>query len=121
MYTIDLFKIYLFTYLCCLFSRTFLENLVPTYPVTHFESSFKPINGWNWETSVINLELGIKIYSIYLISKIPKSTVTSALIHIVLLESSLLATSNSSSFVLHGLISLSMYLILKSLNEQEYV
>jgi hypothetical protein len=121
MYTIELFKIYLFTYLCCLFIRVFLENLVPTYPVAHFESSFKPINGFNWETSVINLELVIKLYSIYLIAKIPNSTVTNVLIHIGLLESTLLATSNSSSFVLHGLISLAVYLILKSLNEQNLI
>lgn len=121
MYTIDLFKIYLFTYLSCLFYRTFLENLVPTYPVAHFESSFKPIRGFNWETSVINLELGIKLYSIYLIARIPKSTVTNVLVHIGLLESSLLATTASSSFVLHGLISLAVYLILKSLNEQNYI
>ncbi len=121
MYTIELFKIYLFTYLGCLFSRTFLQNLVPTYPVPHFESSFKPIKGFNWETSVINLELGIKLYSIYLIARIPKSTVASVILYIGLLESTLLATTASSSFVLHGLISISVYLILKSLNEQNYI
>ena len=96
-------------------------NFNKRFSVAHFESSFKPIRGYNWETSLLNLELVIKLYSIYLISKIPDSTVLNILIHIVLLESSLLATSNSSSFVLHGLISLAMYLILKSLNEQEYV
>jgi len=118
MYTIELFKIYLFTYLSCLFYRVFIQNLAPTYPVSHFVSSFKPIKGWNWETSVLNLELVIKLFSIHLISKIPKSTVTNVIIHIGLLESTLLATNNSSSFVLHGLISLSVFLILKSINEQ---
>jgi len=121
MYTIELFKIYLFTYLSCLFLRTFLENIIPVYPVPHFVSSFKPIKGYSWETSVINLELGIKLYSIYLIAKIRKSTVTSVFIHIMLLEGTLLATTASSSFVLHGLVSLSIYLILKSLNEQNYI
>jgi hypothetical protein len=120
MYTIELFKIYLFTYLSCLFCRVFLQNLVPTYPVSHFQSSFKPINGWNWETSILNLELVIKLYSIYLIAKLPKSNVPNVILHIVLLESTLLVTSNSSSFVLHGLISLSIFLILKSLNENRF-
>jgi len=117
MYTIELFKIYLFTYLSCLFCRVFLEKITPSYSVSHFESSFKPINGWNWETSVLNLELVIKLYSIYLISKIPESTVQNVVLHIILLEGTLLATSNSSSFVLHGIISLSVYLIFKSINK----
>lgn len=115
MYSIDLFKIYLFTYLNCIACRVFLQNLVPGYKVQHFAKSFQPINGWDWESSVLNLELVIKLYSIKLIAQIPNSTIYNMLFHILLLESSLLVTFGSSSFVLHGLVSVGTYMTLKNL------
>lgn len=115
MYNIDLLKIYLFTYLNCLACRVFLQNLVPGYKVPHFAKSFQPINGWDWETSIINLELIIKLYSIKLIAQMPNSTIYNVLFHILLLEGSLLVSFGSSSFVLHGLVSAATYMLIKNL------
>ena len=70
MYSIELFKIYLFVYLCCVGYRAFLNNLVPGYPVPRFSTSFKPINGWTWETSMLTPEILIKLYGIKLISQL---------------------------------------------------
>ena len=115
MYTIELFKIYLFTYLNCVGFRAFLQNLVPEYKVPHFSSSFQPINGWNWESSGLTPEILIKLYSIKLIARLPKSSIFDVLIHIIFLESSLLISSGNSSFILNGMISIISFYIFKSL------
>ena len=115
MYNFDLFKIYLFTYLNCLACRVFIQNLIPGYKVPHFSQSFQPINGWDWETSILNLELIIKLYSIKLISQIPGVSIYNVLLHILLLESTLLVSFGNSSFVLHGLISIVTFMLLKNL------
>lgn len=115
MYTIKLFKIYLYIYLCCIGYRAFLKNLVPGYPVPRFSTSFKPINGWDWETSMLTPEILIKLYGIKLISQLDKITWGDALGYILLLETSLLVTTKSSSFVFDGLVSITAFGLLECL------
>jgi len=115
MYSIELFKIYLYIYLCCVSYRAFLKNLVPGYPVPRFSTSFKPINGWAWETSTLTPEILIKLYGIKLISQLKKTSWADALTYIYLLELSLLFTTGSSSFVFDGLVSMVLFCILKCL------
>jgi hypothetical protein len=115
MYSIELFKIYLFIYLCCVCYRAFLQKLVPGYPVPRFSTSFKPINGWTWETSTLTPEILIKLYGIKLISQLKKTSWTNVLTHVYLLELSLLFTTGSSSFVFDSLVSVIVFCILKCL------
>jgi hypothetical protein len=103
--------------LCCISYRSFLNNLVPGYSVPRFNTSFKPINGWNWETSILTPEILIKIYGIKLISDIKESSWADVLVHISFLEASLLITTGSSSFVLNGLISIISFFIFKGIQQ----
>jgi hypothetical protein len=115
MYNIEVFKIYLFIFLCCISYRSFLKNLVPGYPIPRFSTSFKPINGFAWEISTLTPEILIKLYGIKLISQLKKTSWINVLTHIYLLEASLLVTTGSSSFVFDSLVSIISFCILKSL------
>lgn len=113
MYNLKLFKIFLFTYLCCISYRAFFQNLIPEFKIPHFSSSFKPIRGFAWETSTINPEILIKLYGIKLISQIKNSNLLDVIIHTVLLESTLLFTNGKSSVILSSIISILTFLFLK--------
>lgn len=115
MYNIDLFKIYLFTYLCCVVYRVFLQNLTSGYPIPRFATSFKPINGWDWETSTVTPEILIKLYGIKLIAQLENTTWTDAFTHLTFLETALLITTGNSSFVLHGTVSMCGFAAFKAI------
>jgi hypothetical protein len=106
-------KILIYVSLLCIYYNLYLNNFLNSYQVPHFSSSFKPINNYTWETSEINLLLGIKLYGIYLLVKYTKTSFYKILFHIFMLETILIISCANSSFILHTLISIIFYYLLK--------
>jgi hypothetical protein len=111
MNNIKLSKIFIFILVLSIFYNLFFSNI--SFIVPHFSTSFKPINGYLWESSEINFLLLIKLYGIYLISNIKKSTIVHALLHIFGLEIILLTVFKNSSFIIHTIISIVFFNLLK--------
>jgi hypothetical protein len=110
-------KIFIFVSLLCIYYNLYFSNIFYSYQVPHFSSSFKPINNYTWETSQINLLLGIKLYGIYLLA-INKTSIFNVFFHIFMLETISLVSCESSSFILHTLISIVFYYLLKLFNKK---
>ena len=116
MNNIKLIKIFAFIYILCFIYNSFLINIYNiSYPIPHFSSCFKEINGYLWESSDINLFLLIKLYGVYLISKLDNIKYYQVLSYIIFLESTLLITLKKSSFIIHTFISIMFYYIFKKI------
>jgi len=114
MNNIKLIKIFAFIYILCFVYNYFLINIYNiSFPIPHFSSCFKEINGYLWESSDINLFLLIKLYGIYLISKLHNIKYSQVFSYIILMESTLLITFKKSSFIIHTFISMMFYYIFK--------
>jgi hypothetical protein len=111
MNNIKLSKIFLFILVLSIFYNLFFSNM--SFIVPHFSTSFKPINGYLWESSELNFLLLIKLYAIYLISNIKNYTIVHALLHVFGLELLLLTIFKKSSLIIHGIISIIFFNILK--------
>lgn len=115
MNNIKLFEIFSFVYILSIFYTIFFKNSFDiSYKVPRFSSSFKPINGYNWECSEINLLLLFKLYGIHILTTKYNLNFKKILLYVFLMETLLLITINSSSFILHSLISIIFYLIIKN-------
>jgi len=115
MYNIKLIKIFAFIYMLCFFYNSFLNQNNIFICVPHFSTSFKEINGYLWESSEINILLLIKLYGIYLISKLDNIKNNQVILYIFALESTLLLTFKKSSFIIHTFISMIFYHIFKKI------
>jgi len=114
MNNIKLSKIFIFILVLSIFYNLFFSNISNiSFIVPHFSNCFKPINGYLWESSEINFLLLIKLYGIYLISNIKNYTIIHAVLHIFGLELLLLTIFKNSSFIIHTLISITFFNILK--------
>jgi len=108
---IHIILIFIFIYMLCLYYNIYFDKVLNIhYKVPKFYKSFKPINNFNWETSELNFILLIKLFGIFLLSK---KNIFLILLYIYLLETLLLILSNSSSFVLHPLICIIFYFLIK--------
>jgi hypothetical protein len=114
MYNIKLIKIFAFIYMLCFFYNYFLNNNM-YFLVPHFSNCFKEINGYLWESSEINILLLIKLYGIYILSKLNNIKNYQVFLYIILLESALLITFKKSSFIIHTFISMIFYYIFKKI------
>jgi hypothetical protein len=115
MNNIKLIKIFVFIYILCFFYISYLDQNNFSLSVPHFSTSFKEINGYLWESSQINILLLIKLYGIYLISKLNNIKYHQVFLYIILLESSLLLTLKKSSLIIHTTISMIFYYIFKKI------
>ena len=115
MYNIKLIKIFAFIYMLCFFYNSFLNQNNICILVPHFSNCFKEINGYLWEASEINILLLIKLYGIYLISKLDNIKNHQVILYIFALESTLLLTFKKSSFIIHTFISMIFYHIFKKI------
>ena len=119
MNNIKLFEIFSFVYILSIFYVIFFKNSFDIYyKVPRFSSSFKSINGYEWECSEINLLLLFKLYGIHVLTTKYKVNLKTILLYIFLMETLLLITINSSSFVLHPIISILFYLIIRKRNKK---
>jgi hypothetical protein len=115
MNNIKLIKIFAFIYMLCFFYNSFLNQYNICMSVPHFSNCFKEINGYLWESSEINILLLIKLYGIYLISKLDNIKYHQVMLYIFALESALLVTFKKSSFIIHTFISMIFYYIFKKI------
>jgi len=113
MYNIKLIKIFAFIYMLCFFYNSFLNQCNICMLVPRFSNCFKEINGYLWESSEINILLLIKLYGIYLISKLDNIKNYQVMLYIFLLEFILLFTFKKSSLIIHTIISMIFYQIFK--------
>ena len=112
-YLIKLIKIFAFRYMLCFFYNSFLNQCNICILVPRFSNCFKEINGYFWESSEINILLLIKLYGIYLISKLDNIKNYQVMLYIFALESTLLFTFKKSSLIIHTIISMIFYQIFK--------
>jgi hypothetical protein len=115
MYNIKLIKIFAFIYMLCFFYNSFLNQNNIFICVPRFSTSFKEINGYLWESSEINILLLIKLYGIYLVSKLDNIKNYQVMLYIFALESALLVTFKKSSLIIHTIISMIFYYIFKKI------
>ena len=111
---IKIIKIFIFILILCFFYNSFLLNLYNiSYSIPHFSNSFKEINGYLWESSELNILLLIKLYGIFLISRLQDIQFYHILLYIFILETALLTIFKKSSFILHSFISIVFYYLIK--------
>lgn len=114
MINIKLIKVFIFILILSIFYNFLLSEIFNfSYSLPHFSSSFKPINGYLWESSELNILLLIKLYGIYLLTSIKKINLLLVIIYTFLLEIILLGIFKKSSFIVHGTISIIFFNILK--------
>ena len=119
MNNIKLFEIFSFVYILSIFYFIYFKNSFNIfYKVPKFALSFKPINGYDWESSEINLLLLFKLYGIHIMTTKYKVNLKTILLYIFLMEILLLITINSSSFILHPIISILFYFIIRKINKK---
>lgn len=116
MINIKLMSIFVFVYILCVYYHIFFKNIINvSIPINKFQSSFKPINGYNWETSDFNIILLIKLLAIILLAKYKNISIFNILLYIFSLETLLLFSINNSSFILHSLVSFGLYFLFKNI------
>ena len=119
MNNIKLFEIFSFVYILSIFYFIFFKNSFNIhYKVPKFASSFKPINGYTWESSEINFLLLFKLYGIHILTTKYKINLKEIILYVFLMETILLITINSSSFILHPIISIIFYLIIRKIKKK---
>ena len=105
MNNIKLLSIFAFVYITCIYYQLFFSGIFnPSFSIPRFSTSFKPINGYEWETSQINIILLIKLFGIYLLTSKMNISFSNLLMYIFTMEFILLTSINSSSMIIHPLI-----------------